>query len=109
MTSGTRRVTCPVCHSRSVEFDLTAGRHVRCRNCDAELLIKFKYYILYVLISVLGALLVARLQGLEGPIFVGGALLYAVVFLAAGFFVVVRVFPVKVEPDDKHRITKLKL
>jgi hypothetical protein len=81
---------------------------VRCPGCGTELVIKFKYYSVLVLASLLGSLLLAHFQRLEGPIFVGGALLYAAGFLLVGLFLVVRVFPLTVEVD-KHSATQLRL
>lgn len=108
-TGAKNRAVCPVCFNHSVALDLSSGRHVRCPECGAELVLKFRYYTVYVLISVLGALLLAHFQRLDGPLFVGGALLYFVVLLTVGFFIVVRLFPLKVELNDQHGTTKLRL
>jgi hypothetical protein len=92
-----------------VVLDLSNGRHVQCSECGADLVIRFKYYTLYVLICVLGALFFAHFRGLQGPVFIGGALIYLAVLLVVGLFIVVRFFPLKVGLNDKPAITKLRL
>jgi DNA-directed RNA polymerase subunit RPC12/RpoP len=99
---------CPACSKRSVALDLSGGRYVQCPECGADLVIKLKYYTLYVLTCILGALLLSQLKGLHGPFFVGATLIYMAVFLVAGAFLL-RLCPLKLELNDKQNITKLRL
>ena len=62
--------TCPVCHAGLGLTD-EVGSPIVCHECGKELVIKYKYYGLCLVIAYALGFLVAYIQKLEGPILFG--------------------------------------
>ena len=79
--------TCPVCHA-GVRLTDEVGSPIVCPKCGKELVIKYKYYRLWLVIAYALGFLVAYIQKLEGAILFGAVVLYGlVIFLGLGYLV----------------------
>lgn len=88
---------CPVCGHELASISPDAERHLECRNCCAELVLDFKYFWLYRLLCILGAILIAYYQKLQGPIFVFGAVIYNLVLFFVGSRFLLPLFPIEIK------------
>ena len=78
---------CPACHAGLGLTD-AVGSPIVCRECGKELVIKYKYYRLCLVIAYALGFLVAYIQKLEGPILFGAVVIYGlVIFLGLGYLV----------------------
>ena len=84
--------------------------HMKCPACGTNLVMRIKFLRVYGLVCAIGALLVAALQRSEGIVLVVRGLIYTGVFIVAGIFVLLPLFPVKVVVNKRESfITKLGL
>ena len=78
---------CPVCLG-ALGFTDEVTYPIVCPNCGKELVIKYKYFRLCLVIAYALGFLVAYIQNLRGPIFFGAFVLYGlVIFLGLGHLV----------------------
>jgi len=78
---------CPACHA-GLGLPDAVGSPIVCRECGKELVVKYKYYRLCLVIAYALGFLVAYIQKLEGPILFGAVVIYGlVIFLGLGYLV----------------------
>jgi predicted RNA-binding Zn-ribbon protein involved in translation (DUF1610 family) len=79
---------CPVCQAGLGLTEEEVTFPVACPNCGTQLMVRPKYYRLYVVVSCALGFLVAYIQKLEGPLLFGASLLYTLaILLGLGYWV----------------------
>jgi hypothetical protein len=105
----TIQVACPACGTHlPCPKTSAAGLHLRCPACRTNLVLEFKYMWVYSLICLVGAATISHVQGLDGPLFVMLALVYAGVLVIIGTQVLLPFFPIQVRLDRSYLQTLLK-
>ena len=94
-----KRFECPACE-QSVVPDAEGGRRFKCRSCGTALIIRFKYYWVYVAICVIGALMATVFQNSEEPLFAISFVIYFAGLLIICARILLPFFPVQVEVDN---------